>query len=66
VISSIIAQVNFEGVYLSVEKIIPGKVRIRARRGDKKIKRDEIHQVLSNFMDKKISQLFEISIILSE
>jgi hypothetical protein len=57
---------NFEGIYFSIEKIVPGKVRIRARRGDKKIKRDEIHQVLSNFMDSKLTQLFEISIILSE
>jgi predicted DNA-binding protein len=57
---------NFEGIYFSVEKIIPGKVRIRAKRGDKKVKRDEIHQVLSNFMDRKLTQLFEISIILSE
>lgn len=57
---------NFEGIYFSVEKIIPGKVRIRARRGDKKIKRDEIHKVLCNFLDSKLTQLFEISIILSE
>lgn len=57
---------DFQGITLELMSIAPGKLRVKARRGQLKTKREKIHKILLEYLDPKLTQLFDISIIVSE
>jgi len=63
---SLHSPLEFQDISFQLISIVPGKVRIRAKRGKTKVKRERIRQVMCDYLDPKILQLFEISIIVSD
>lgn len=54
-------QVSFE-----LDKILPGKIRIRAKRSDKALKKEDMLKTLQEFFPRSLRQVFEISIVISD
>tara|TARA_B100001971_G_scaffold215192_1_gene259833 strand:- start:86165 stop:86878 length:714 start_codon:yes stop_codon:yes gene_type:complete len=53
-------------IQLSLDKLVPGKARIRVTRSDKSVKKADLHKSLLEFFPKDISQVFEISLVIND
>lgn len=60
------APFSSEQIELSLEKITAGKARVRVLRSDSSVKKEQLYKSLIGFLPKDITQVFEISLVISD
>lgn len=55
-----------EQVSFILDKVLAGKIRIRANRSDRNLKKEDMLKTLKDFFPRSLTQVFEISLVISD